>query len=143
MTDFEYKKSYLCYNIFHVEYYCVFKAVTLEYTFLKTCFPIYFAPFLHLQKSLYKTRCSQNAGSLVYPKFQSSIHKSGKQCGYIFAFDALALWYALPDDIGQLPLLAHSGESSKHTSMTKHTHGLHQYTPLSSVVRGPCYSPRI
>ena len=56
--------------------------------------------FLHQQKSLYNTRRCQNAGSfLVVPKFQPSVHKSSKQFGYSFAFDAPTLWNALPDDI--------------------------------------------
>ena len=84
---------------------------------------------------------------LVVPKFQPSVHKSSKQFGYSFAFDAPTLWNALPDDIWVYvaPRWPHSEEGSKHTSTTRHTrHTLHSVTQnitLSSVVHDPCYVP--
>ena len=57
--------------------------------------PKRFTPFLQLQKSSYNTRWSQNACNLlVVPKFQPLIHKSSKQFGYSFPFDAPTLWNA-------------------------------------------------
>ena len=50
---------------------------------------------------------SQSDGNfLVVPKFQPSIHKSVKQFGYTFAFDASIVWNALPDVIHASPSLA-------------------------------------
>ena len=43
---------------------------------------------------------------LVIPKFQPSVHKSVKQFGYSFAFDALTVWNVLPDEIRVSPSLA-------------------------------------
>ena len=42
----------------------------------------------------------------VVPKFHPSVHKSSKQFGYSFAFDAPTLWNALPDNIRAAPSLA-------------------------------------
>ena len=53
-----------------VKHRLVFITVTLVYKFLKTGFPRYFSPFLHLQRSWCNTSCSQNVGSLlVVPNF--------------------------------------------------------------------------
>ena len=41
----------------------------------------------------------------MVPKFQPSLHKSVKQFGYSFAFDAPTLWNALRDEIVPLPSL--------------------------------------
>ena len=89
-----------------VEHRCVFKTATLVYKFLKTGFSRYFAPFLHQQKSLYNSKRSQNASSfLAVRKFQPSVHKSSKQFGYSFEFDAPTLWNAIPNDIRTAPSL--------------------------------------
>ena len=37
--------------------------------------------------------------SLDVPKFQPTIHKSTKQFGFSFAFDAPTVWNSLPEDI--------------------------------------------
>ena len=72
-----------------VEQCTVFKTATLVYKFLHTGFPKYFAPYLSSYSSSYGTRCSQSGGNfLVIPKFYPSIHKSVKQFGNSFAFDA-------------------------------------------------------
>ena len=42
----------------------------------------------------------------LIPKFQPSIHKSVKQFGYSFAFDAPTVWNALPEKIRESPSLA-------------------------------------
>ena len=100
--------------------HCVFKTLTLAYKILRTRFPRYFAPFLHLQKSPYNKR-NQNAGSfLVVPIFQPSIHKSSKQFGYSFAFDAPSLWNDLPDDIRAAPSVTTFIRRFKYTFTTRH-----------------------
>ena len=72
-----------------VEHCSVFKTATLVYKFLHTGFPKYFVPYIFSYSSSYSTRRSQSGdNSLVVPKFQPSIHKSVKQFGYSFAFDA-------------------------------------------------------
>ena len=83
-----------------VEQHTVFKTATLIYKYLHTGFPRYFAPCLSSYSSSYSTRRSQSGGnSLVIPKFCPSVHKSVKQFGNSFAFDAPTLWNALPDEI--------------------------------------------
>ena len=42
----------------------------------------------------------------MVPKFQPFIHKSVKQFGYSFAFDAPTVWKALPGEISASPSLA-------------------------------------
>ena len=60
----------------------------------------YFAPYISPYSSSYSTRRSQSGCNfLVIPKFQPSIHKSVKQFGHSFAFDAPTIWNALPDEI--------------------------------------------
>ena len=86
-----------------VEHHSVFKTATLVYKFLHTGFPKYFAPYI----SSYSTRRNQSGGNfLVIPKFQPSVHKSVKQFGYSFAFDAPTVWNALPGEICASPSLA-------------------------------------
>ena len=90
-----------------VEQRTVFKTATLVYKYLHTGFPRYFAPYLSSYSSSYSTRCSQSGGNfLVIPKFCPSIHKSVKQFGNSFAFDAPTVWNALPDEIRASPSLA-------------------------------------
>ena len=65
------------------------KLATLVYKFTHTGFPKYFAPHLSTYRTTYNTRRSQSvANFLNVPKFQPSIHKSTKQLGFSFAFDA-------------------------------------------------------
>ena len=90
-----------------VEQRIVFKTATLVYKYLHTGFPRYFAPYLSSYSSSYSTRCRQSGGNfLVIPKFYSSVHKSVKQFGNSFAFDAPTVWNALPDEIRASPSLA-------------------------------------
>ena len=72
-----------------VEQHTVFKTATLVYKFLHTRFPRYFAPYLSSYSNPNSTRCSQSdANFLAIPKFYPSVHKSVKQFGNNFAFDA-------------------------------------------------------
>ena len=51
-------------------------------------------------RQTYNTRRSQSvANFLNVPKFQAKIHKSTKQFGFSFAFDAPTVWNSLPEDI--------------------------------------------
>ena len=91
-----------------VEHRSVFKTATLVYKFLHTGFPKYFAPYMSSYSSSYSTSCSQSGCNfLVIPKFQPSVHKSVKQFGHSFAFDA--------------PLLSPSENASKPTFTPRHT----------------------
>ena len=55
----------------------------------------------------YNTRRSQSvANFLNVPKFQPKIHKSTKQFGFSFAFDAPTVWNSLPEDIRASPTIA-------------------------------------
>ena len=90
-----------------VEHISVFKTATLVYKFLHTGFPKYFAPYISSYSSSYRTRLSRSGGNLlVIPKFQPSHHKSVKQFGHSLAFDAPAVWNALPEEIPASPSLA-------------------------------------
>ena len=105
-----------------VEHRTVFKTATHIYKFVHTGFPKYFAPYISSSSS-YSTRRSQSGGNfLVISKFQPFIHKSVKQFGYSFAFDALTVWNALPDEIHASPSLASSESVSKPTRTPRHTH---------------------
>ena len=85
----------------------MFKTATLVYKYLHTGFPRYFAPYLSSYSSSYSTRCRQSGSNfLVIPKFSPSVHKSVKQFGNSFAFDAPTVWNALPDEIRASPSLA-------------------------------------
>ena len=46
------------------------------------------------------------ANFLNVPKFQTKIHKSTKQFGFSFAFDAPTVWNSLPEDIRASPTIA-------------------------------------
>ena len=86
----------------------VFKTATLVYKFLHTGFPRYFAPYLSSYNISYSTWRSQSGGNfLVIPKFYPSVHKSVKQFGINFAFDAPTVWNALSDEIRASPSLAY------------------------------------
>ena len=75
--------------------------------FIHTGFPKYFAPYLSTYHNTYNTRRSQSvANFLNVPKFQPTIHKSTKQFGFSFAFDAPTLWNSLPEDICASPTIA-------------------------------------
>ena len=90
-----------------VEQRIVFKTVTLVYKYLHTGFPRYFSPHLSSYSSSYSTRRSESGGNfLVIPKFCPSVHKSVKQFGNSFAFDAPTVWNTLPDVIRASPSLA-------------------------------------
>ena len=70
----------------------------------------------------YSTRRSQSDGNfLVIPKFQLSVHKSIKQFGYSFAFDAPTVWNALPEEICASSSLASFRNTSKPTFTPRHT----------------------
>ena len=72
-----------------VEHRSVFKTTILVYKFLHTGFPKYYDSYISSYSSSYSTRHSQSGGNfLVVPKVQPPIHKSIKQFGYSFAFDA-------------------------------------------------------
>ena len=72
-----------------VQFRSEFKLVTLVYKFIHTGFPKYFAPYLSTYHTTYNTRCSQSVASFLnVPKFEPTIHKSTKQFGFSFAFDA-------------------------------------------------------
>ena len=84
----------------------VFKTATLVYRFLHTGFSRYFATYFSSYTISYRTRRSQSGGNfLVIPKFDPSFHKSIKQFGYSFAFDAHTVWNAIPDEIRASPSL--------------------------------------
>ena len=69
--------------------------------------PKYFAPYLFTYRTTYNTRHSQGvANFLNVPKFQPTIHKSTKQFGFSFAFDAPTVWNSLPKDIRASPTIA-------------------------------------
>ena len=75
--------------------------------YLHTGFLRYFAAYLSSYSSSYSTRHSKSGGNfLVIPKFCPSLHKSVKQLGHSFAFDAPTVWNALPDEICTSPSLA-------------------------------------
>ena len=79
-----------------VQFRSEFKLATLVY-----------APYLSTYHNTYNTRCSQSvANFLNVPKFQPKIHKSTKQFGFSFAFDAPTVWNSLPEDIRASPTIA-------------------------------------
>ena len=65
-------------------------------------------PYLSTYHNTYNTRCSQSvANFLNIPKFQPKIHKSTKQFGFSFTFDAPTVWNSLPEDICASPTIAY------------------------------------
>ena len=90
-----------------IQFRSEFKLATLVYKFIHTGFPKYFAPHLSTYRTTYNTRCSQSvANFLNVPKFQPTIHKSTKQFGFSFAFNAPTVWNSLPEDIRASPTMA-------------------------------------
>ena len=84
-----------------------FKLATLVYKFIHTGFPKYFAPYLSTYHTSYNSRRSQSvANFLTVPKFQPTIHKSTKQFGFSFAFDALTVCNSLPQNVRASPTIA-------------------------------------
>ena len=118
------------------------KTATLVYKYLHTGFPRYFAPYLSSYTSSYSTRRSQSGSNfLVIPKFCPSVHKSFKQFGNSFAFDAPTVWNALPDEIRASPSLASFRRHLK-THLYTSIPTLACIIPLVfSVVLDPCYAP--
>ena len=90
-----------------VQFHSEFKLATLMYKFLLTGYPKYFAPYLSTYHNNYNTRHSQSVANFHnVPKFQPKIHKSTKQFGFSFAFDAPTVWNSLPEDIHASPTIA-------------------------------------
>ena len=58
---------------------------------LKACFPI-------SKFQLWPVDFESSSNFLVIPKFHPSVYKSVKQFGNTFAFDAVTIWNALPDE---------------------------------------------
>ena len=92
-----------------IQFRSEFKLATLVYKFIHTGFPKYFAPLLSTYHTIYNTRRSQSVAKFLnVPKFQPTIHKSTKQFGFNFAFDAPTVWNSLPEDIRASPTIASS-----------------------------------
>ena len=73
---------------------------TLVYKFIHAGFPKCFAPHISTYCTTYNTRHSQSvANFLNISKFQPKCHKSARQFGFSFAFDAPTVWNSLPEDI--------------------------------------------
>ena len=109
-------------HLLPVEHRSVFKTATRVYKFFHTGFPKSFAPYISSYSSSYSTRCNKSGENfLVIPKFQPSVHKSVKQFGHSFAFDAPTVWNVLPEEIPVPPLLLPSENASKPTFTPKHT----------------------
>ena len=90
-----------------IQFRSEFKLATLVYKFIHTGFPKCFTPHLSTYRTTYNTRRSQSvANFLNVPKFQPTIHKSTKQFGFSFAFDAPTVWNSLPEDIRASPTIA-------------------------------------
>ena len=90
-----------------VQFHSEFKLATLVFKIIHTGFPKYFAPYLSEHCTTYNTRRSQSvANFLNVPKFQPTVHKSTKQFGFSFAFDAPTVWNSLPEDICASPTIA-------------------------------------
>ena len=89
-----------------IQFRSEFKLATMVYKFIHTGFPKYFTPHLSTYHTTYNTRRSQSvANFLNVPKFQPTIHKSTKQFGFSFAFDAPTVWNSLPEDIRASPTI--------------------------------------
>ena len=90
-----------------IQFRSEFRLAILVYQFIHTGFPKYFAPHLSTYCTSYNTRHSQSvANFLNVPKRQPTIHKSTKQFGFSFAFDAPTVWNSLPEDIRVSPTIA-------------------------------------
>ena len=94
---------------------------TLVDKFIHTGFPKYFAPHLSTYHTTYNTRRSQSvANFLNVPKFQPKIHKSTKQFGFSFAFDAPTVGIHFLKTFVHHPLLPLLERSSKPISTQSH-----------------------
>ena len=90
-----------------IQFCSEFKLATLVYKYIHTGFPKYFTSHLSTYCTTYNTRrCQSVANFLNVPKFQPTIHKSTKQFGFSFAFDAPTVWNSLPEDIHASPTIA-------------------------------------
>ena len=90
-----------------IQFRSEFKLATLVYKFIHTGFPKYFAPHLSTYCTTYNTRRSQSVTNFLnVPKFQPTIHKSTKQFGFSFVFDAHIVWNSVPEDIRASPTIA-------------------------------------
>ena len=90
-----------------IQFRSKFKLATLVYKFIHISFPKYFAPHLSTYCTTYNIRRSPSvANFLNVPKFEPTIHKSTKQFGFSFAFDAPTVWNSLPEDIRASPTIA-------------------------------------
>ena len=97
------------------------KLATLVYKFIHTGFPKSFAPYLSTYCTTYNTRRSQSvANFLSVPKCQPTIHKSTKQFGFSFAFDAPTVRIHFLKTFVHHPLLSLLERSSKPISMQRH-----------------------
>ena len=97
-----------------IQFRSEFKFATLVYKFIHIGFPKYFALYLSRYWTTYNTGCSQSvANFLNVPKFQPIIHKSTRQFGFSFAFDAPSVWNSLPEDIRASPTIASFGKKLK------------------------------
>ena len=83
-----------------VQFHSEFKLATLVCKFIHTGFPKYFGPYLSTYHNTYNTTRSQSvANFLNISKLQPTIHKSTKQFGFSFTFDAPSVWNSLPKGI--------------------------------------------
>ena len=95
----------------------------------------YFAPYISSYCSSYCTRHSKTGGNfLVIPKFQPSVHKSVKQFGHSFVFDAPTLWNALSEDIQASPLCRHLQKMPQNLPLHQSISSLGLLTP--GILRG-------
>ena len=103
-----------------IQFRSEFKLATLVYKFIHTGFPKYFAPHLSTYRTTYNTSHSQSvANFLNVPKFQPTIHKSTKQFGFSFAFDAHTVWNSLPEDIHASPTISLFYKKAQNLSLRK------------------------
>ena len=104
-----------------IQFQSEFKLATLVDKFIHTGFPKYFAPHLSTYHTTYNTRRSQSvANFLNVPKFQPKIHKSTKQFGFSFAFDAPTVGIHFLKTFVHHPLLPLLERSSKPISTQRH-----------------------
>ena len=104
-----------------IQFHSKFKLAILVYKFIHTVFPKYFAPHLSTYRTTYNTRRSQSvANFLNVPKFQLKIHKSTRQFGFSFAFNAPTVWNSLPEDIHASSTIASFRKKLKPISTQRH-----------------------
>ena len=78
-----------------IEYH-VFKTALLVYKFLHSGTPDYFTPYIKPKKFTYMTCSSQSDGIILDLPLCTS-HKSPKQFGNSFCFDAPSIWNNVPE----------------------------------------------